>query len=333
VALQVASGEVLAVLGPNGAGKSTALAALAGLVALDGGRVELGGAVLEDPASGVRVPVARRSLGMVFQEHLLFPHLSVLDNVAFGLRARRVGRPEARSRAAAWLARVGVAEHAQARPRELSGGQAQRAALARALVTDPALLLLDEPLSALDAGTRPVVRSELRRHLTDYPGATLLVTHDALDTMVLADRVVVVESGRVVQQGPPGEVAAYPRTDYVAGLLGLNLLRGSGAGDRVGLDGGGYLVVPRAPPGRVLVAFPPAALTVHRQRPEGSARNVWAGRVRELEQRGDLVRLQLDGPPAVHADVTPGAVAELGLGPGEPVWLALKASEVSCYPA
>jgi len=195
VELAVGTGELVVLLGPNGAGKTTLLRALAGLVPLDRGRVVLDGAVLEDTAAGAWVPTERRPVGFVFQDYLLFPHLSALENVAFGLRARGLARAEARRRAAAWLDRVGLAAHAAARPRALSGGQAQRVALARAMVGEPRLLLLDEPLAALDAATRAEVRRDLRRHLASFGGTRLLVTHDPLEALALADRLVVLEGG------------------------------------------------------------------------------------------------------------------------------------------
>jgi molybdate transport system ATP-binding protein len=225
--LTVQPGEVVALLGPNGAGKSTALRLLAGLLPLDDGTVRLGRTVVEDTVARVRLEPEQRQVGVVFQDYLLFPHLTARENVAFGLRARGLARREARERADDWLARVGLAEHADRKPRQLSGGQAQRVALARALAAEPRLLLLDEPLAALDAGTRMEVRADLRHHLGSFDGATVVVTHDALDAMVLADRLVVVEDGRVVQSGAPREVSAHPRTDYVARLVGLNLLAGS----------------------------------------------------------------------------------------------------------
>jgi molybdate transport system ATP-binding protein len=327
-------GEVVALLGPNGAGKSTALRALAGLLRLDGGEIVLDGAVLD--GGRAFVPAERRAVGMVFQEYLLFPHLSLLENVAFGPRSRGVPRREARARALGWLRRVGLDDLARARPREVSGGQAQRAALARALVTDPSLLLLDEPLAALDASTRLQVRSDLRHHLGGFAGCTVLVTHDPVDAMVLADRLVVVEDGRAVQEGTPGEVARAPRTDYVARLVGLNLLRGRVDGSRVVLDDGPVVTAAAgAGPssGEVLVAFAPSAVSLHRGAPEGSPRNVFRGRVAGLEQHADTVRVRVEGEVTVLADVTAAAVADLGLVAGQEVWCAVKATEVSSYPA
>ncbi len=329
----VAAGEVVAVVGPNGAGKSTALRALAGLLPLDEGRVLLDGDVIEDAAARTRLPADRRSVGVVFQDYLLFPHLSARENVAFGLRARGVDRSTARRRADAWLDRLGLLPQAGSRPAALSGGQAQRVALARALVTEPQLLLLDEPLAALDAGTRLQVRADLRLQLSGFAGATVLVTHDALDAFVLADRLVVLEGGRVVQTGTPTEVARRPRTEYVAQLVGLNLYRGDASGTTVALAGGATVTSASAAVGPVLVAFSPASVTVHRNRPEGSARNCWPVTVGALEQHAATVRVRLTGALDVAADLTPLSVAQLALEPGAQVWAAVKATETSVYPA
>ncbi|MDN5857825.1 MAG: ABC transporter ATP-binding protein [Pseudonocardia sp.] len=332
VTITAGSGETIGLLGPNGAGKSTALRTLAGLLAVTSGRVELDGRVLDDGAA-LFVPAEHRPIGVVFQDYLLFPHLSALENVAFGLRARGVERHDARSRAEVWLRRVGLAEYGRARPRALSGGQAQRVALARALVTEPRLLLLDEPLAALDASTRIEVRAELRHHLVDYPGSTVLVTHDPLDAMVLADRLLVLEDGRVVQEGAPADIAQHPRTDYIARLVGVNLYRGTGRGTTVDLKGGGSLITAEPRDGDVLLAFAPSAVSLHRTPPNSSARNTWPVRIRGLEGRGTITRVQLSGTPDVVADITPAAVAELDLAKGAELWAALKATEIRTYPA
>ncbi|WP_029434184.1 ABC transporter ATP-binding protein [Blastococcus sp. URHD0036] len=329
--VHVEDGEVLAVLGPNGAGKSSLLRVLAGLLPPDGGRVEVDGEPWDDVAAGVHLPAHRRRLGMVFQDHLLFPHLTVTDNVAFGLRTRGAGRRESRAAAREWLARVELAEFGSRRPGELSGGQAQRVALARALAGEPALLLLDEPLSALDARTRLTVRAELRRHLGDFPGSTVLVTHDPVDAMALADRVLVVEEGRVVQAGPPGEVARRPRTDYVARLVGLSLLAGAGEGATVRLDGGGRVAVAEPASGSVFVAVRPESVALWPDPPHGSPRNVWPVRLVGATPHGATVRCELDGEVPLLADVTAAAFAELGLAPGAELWASVKASEVAVY--
>lgn len=332
--LDVAAGETIGLLGPNGSGKSTTLRCLAGLERPQGATIEITGIPVTDTARGIDVPPERRSVGYVFQDYLLFPHMSVLDNVAFGLRSRGVGKAEAAAAARDWLERLDIADLAQRRPGQLSGGQAQRVALARALVTEPDLLLLDEPLAALDAGTRASVRSLLRRHLADFRGAVVLVTHDPMDAMVLADRVVVLEQGRVVQTGPPGEIARRPASDYVAQLVGVNMLRGVASDGTVELAGGGAIhIADHVITGPVIVALRPEAISVHLRHPEGSARNVWQAAVKALESRGDLVRVELDGPPAVTAVITPGAVADLGLHEGSRVWLSAKATELDVYPA
>jgi molybdate transport system ATP-binding protein len=336
LSLSAGPGEVVVLLGPNGAGKSTALRALAGLLALDAGRIEVDGAVLADAARGAHVPPHSRPVGVVFQDYLLFPHLTVLDNVAFGPRARGVARSDARRQAADWLRRIGIADLATTRPRSISGGQAQRVALARALAVEPALLLLDEPLAALDARTRLLVRAELRRHLADFAGATVVITHDPVDAAVLGDRLVVIEDGQVVQTGRPADVARQPRTDYVARLVGLNLLAGRAAGRQVLLPGGGTVTAAEPQQGEVYAAFRPAAVSLFLTRPAGSPRNVWPGRITGLEPHGDGVRVEVGGAPdqagALLAEVTPAAVAELGLAPGVEVWAAVKASDIDVYP-
>ncbi|HEX5366174.1 MAG TPA: ABC transporter ATP-binding protein [Acidimicrobiales bacterium] len=338
VSVEVDDGEVVAVVGPNGAGKTTLLRAVAGLVPIDAGRIALDGAVLDDPAAGVLVPPADRPVGLVFQDHLLFPRLTALDNVAFGLRARGMRRAPARARAAQALARVGLADRAGARPAALSGGQAQRVALARTLATEPAVLLLDEPLAALDPRTRSRTRAELRRHLDGFPGARLLVTHDPVDALVLADRLVVLEAGRVTQSGSTADVARRPRSPYAAHLVGVNLLPGSAAAAHtVRVDGGIDLVVAEpVPAARVAVAVRPRAVALHRSCPEGSARNVWAARVLAVEAAApDRVRVEVTAgaSAAVVAEVTPAAVADLGVAEGIELWASVKAVDVDVYEA
>ncbi|MFF0409196.1 ABC transporter ATP-binding protein [Kitasatospora sp. NPDC004745] len=333
LALTAAPGEVVALLGPNGAGKSTALRALAGLLPLTGGHLRLDGVLLEDPGRRVCTPAEERPVGVVFQDYLLFPHLSALDNVAFGPRCQ--GRPKraARAEASVWLDRMGLAEHASARPGRLSGGQAQRVALARALAVRPRLLLLDEPLAALDARTRLDVRSQLRRRLAEFEAVAVLVTHDPLDAMVLADRLVVIEDGHEVQSGSPAEVARRPRTDYIARLVGLNLYQGTAKDHQVTLPTGTVLTTTEDLSGPAFVAFPPSAVTLHRERPESSARNVWKLQVTGLDLHGDQVRADLEGELPMAADLTPAAVAELDLAPGSAVWASVKAAQTHGYPA
>jgi molybdate transport system ATP-binding protein len=333
VALRIHAGEVVGLLGPNGAGKTTALRALAGLQPLAAGHVTVAGRDLDRPDRRVWTPAERRPIGVVFQDYLLFPHLTALDNVAFGPRRHGVDRRTARRQAADWLARVGLAEYARRKPRQLSGGQAQRVALARALAVHPVLLLLDEPLAALDARTRLDTRAELHRHLSAHPGATLLVTHDPLDALVLADHLVIVEDGRVVQEGDAATITAQPRTDYVARLVGLNLYRGTADGHTVRVADGLALTVADSLHGDAFVAFPPSAVALHPHRPDGSPRNTWPTVITGLQRHGDNLRVQLDGPVVAAADITPAAAAYLHLVPGQQVWAAVKAAETRAYPA
>jgi molybdate transport system ATP-binding protein len=297
-------GQVVAVIGPNGAGKTSLLRAVAGLVPAVGDlRVE--------GRSWVDLPVRERAVGMAFQGQLLFPHLTALENVAFGPRTAGAARDAARRTAQDWLHRFGVGELAGRRPRQLSGGQAQRVSIARALATDPRVLLLDEPFSGLDVGVAASLRVELARHLASYDGVTLLVTHDAIDALTLADVVWVLDDGRLVQVGPPREVAAAPLTRHVARLVGLNVLT---EGDR-------------------FLSFSPSSVTVSPAEPAGSARHRWPGTVTSLAPHGDAVRVLVSGEHELLADVTPAAVAELELAPGRQVWLSVKETAVRGYVA
>lgn len=333
VAITIGEGEVVAVLGPNGAGKTTLMRAIAGLLPLRGGHVRLDGQMLEDVASHQYVPTDKRSIGVVFQDYLLFPHLTVRENVAFGLRSRGVARRSASERANEWLERLGLVSYADARPAQLSGGQRQRVALARALAPKPRLLLLDEPLSALDLTTRAEVRRDLRRHIGSFPGLRLLVTHDPLEAAALADRLVVIEQGRMVQSGTSEEITERPRSQYVAELVGVNLLKGRAEHGSIRLANGSVVAAAAAEPGDVFVTVHPRAVAVHRHKPEGSPRNVWHGRIAGLDRMGDRVRVRIEGDVSIVAEVTSAALSELQLGEGEGAWLSFKATDVGVYPA
>jgi molybdate transport system ATP-binding protein len=326
--------EIVAVLGPNGAGKTSLLRAIAGLAPVGAGRITVDGTVVDDPEAGVFVTPSDRPIGMVFQDYLLFPFLSARENVAFGLRSRGVPRRDARRRADEWLERVGLADRADARPGALSGGQAQRVALARAVVTDPRVLLLDEPLAALDAQARAEIRRELRRHLAAAGGARVLVTHDPVDASVLADRVVVLEGGRIVQEGPMTEIALHPRSPYVADLVGLNLYRGRARNGMVTIAGGGVIVVAdHDVAGDVYVSVHPRSVGLHLDEPSGSARNHFSGTVVAVDALGDRVRVRIEGTVGIIAEVTSAAARDLHLAPGDPVVASVKATEVTVYPA
>ena len=331
VHLRVAPGETVAVVGPNGSGKTTLLRALAGLVPLTEGHVRYGDAVWEE--AGRRATAQERRVGVVFQSLLLFPHLSARDNVAYGPRARGLPRAAARRRADDLLAQLGVAELADRRAGALSGGQAQRVAIARALATDPRLLMLDEPLASLDVAVAMTLRIELRRHLASFAGSTLLVSHDALDALSLADRVVVLQDGRVAQDGTPEQVARRPRTAHVARLVGLNVLHGRSRGSTVELPDGSTLVTTTAYDGPTDVTFSPAAVTLGVDAPTGSARNHWQGRVVSLVPQGLAVRVHLDALGGLIADVTVESAAALGLVPGRVVHASVKATDVVVHGA
>ena len=332
VELETAGGETIAILGPNGAGKTTLFRCIAGLLAIDEGQIRLDDRILDDPQTRVFVPANQRPMGVVFQDYLLFPGLTAVENVAFGLRARGVPRAEARQRSLTWLTRVGLEDHAHLRPQALSGGQAQRVALARALAVEPRVLLLDEPLAALDVASKSEVRRDLRRHLSTFEGARLLVTHDPVDAYALADRVVIVESGRVVQSGTLSEVTARPRSRYVADLVGLNLLSGTAEGGTISTDSGGRLVSADTLDGPVFAVIAPHSVALYPALPEGSPRNVWAVTVADVDRLADRVRVSLAGEVSLVAEVTPAAIEHLGLRPGVRIWASVKATEVSLYP-
>ena len=289
-ALSIETGETVAVLGPNGAGKSTLLALLAGLLTADCGTARL------DDTDLFALPAHRREVSLLAQDALLFPHLSVLENVAFGPRSSGASREASRAEARRWLDEVDAADFAGRRPGRLSGGQAQRVAIARALASGPRLLLLDEPMAALDVTVVPTLRGVLRRVLADR--TVIIVTHDVVDAYTLADRVIVMEGGRIVDSGPTAEVLGRPRTAFAAALVGLNLLAD------------GSLVAPSA----VSVAKSPV-----------SANHAVDGLIESIETRGDLVRIKVGG---LAADLSPAAFAALSVVPGDRVSVSYPAAAV-----
>jgi len=302
------------------------------LLPIDRGRIVIDDQVLDDPNADVFVPAERRPVGVVFQDYLLFSHLTALANIAFGLRARGSSKAEANVRAAQWLERVGLGDLGSQRPRTLSGGQAQRVALARALATDPRLLLLDEPLAALDAGARSGVRRDLRRYLDSFDGMRILVTHDPVDAYALADRVAILDAGRVAQVGTLSEVAAHPRSRYVADLVGTNLVTGDVSDGVLMTDRGAHIVIADAQPGRSFAVIHPHAVTISRTNPAGtSARNVWEGTLGDIDRLGERVRVGIEGTLPITAEITSGALESMQLRPGDTVYASVKATDIEAY--
>ena len=338
VDLALAPGECVAILGPNGAGKSTLLSVLAGTLRPDSGQAVLAERILyADVPQRIWLPPYARGVALLAQDPLLFPHLSVLDNVAFGRRAAGDAPRAAREAAREWLGQVEAAEFAPRRPAELSGGQAQRVAIARALAAQPALLLLDEPMAALDVGAAPMLRRVLRRVL--HGRTALIVTHDLLDAVLLASRVVVLDGGRIVESGPTHEVIRHPRTPFTARIAGLNLIEGHATGtthlrDARGLEVEGTPHTPLLVGDPALAVFSPTVVSVHAERPGGSARNAFPVTIAELEPRDAQVRVRAsDGHGgSMLADVTAAAVSELDLHPGKAVHFSVKATAVTLYP-
>lgn len=345
VAFDVAAGEVVAVIGPNGAGKSSVLHVIAGLLRPDGGTVTVGAHRLTDGASGLHVAVHHRRVGLLLQDPALFPHLTVAGNVAFGPRARhdrrRGLRSEARPTAAHWLGEVGAADLADRRPGQLSGGQAQRVALARALAAEPDVLLLDEPLSGLDVTAASAMRRLLRGVLSSGGRSSVLVSHDLLDIVTLADRVVVIECGRVAESGSVADVLTAPRTAFGARFAGVNLVSG-----RAGDDGGSVLAAGLtwrgtrgpdvAPGGPAIAVFAPSAVAVSRDAPADDV-NVVAVGVAELDHRGPVIRVRAEATGGagggLAADISADEAAGLRLIPGERVYFSVDARDVAIRPA
>ena len=342
VAFQATASSTTVLVGESGAGKTSVLRLLAGLDRLDEGAVTIGGEPYADAAQGLHVPSWRREIGYVAQDYALFPHLSVYENVAFGLRASGVARARIRPMVDEALGLVGIPELANRMPLQLSGGQQQRVALARALVLSPRLLLLDEPLSSLDLQTRRLVRVELRSLLHRLPCITVYVTHSPVEALVFGDQVVVLDGGRVAQAGSRDQLLRYPRSPFVAELVGTNLFIGRAAAASTGPAPAetirtpeGVIAIEHSPgPGTVYLTVSPREITLSRTPPDGSAQNVFAGAVLELIPEppgGERVRVVLDTRPLLVAEVTREAVASLCLTEGIRVHAAFKATGVHLY--
>ncbi|MCB9880560.1 MAG: ABC transporter ATP-binding protein [Planctomycetes bacterium] len=328
--LLAGAGETVALVGPNGAGKTSCLHALAGLVRLEHGNVRLGMRLFDDGSAANFIPPEERRLGVVFQDHRLFPAMSVLDNVAYGPRSRGIDKRIARATAQEWLERVGITKRDE-KPVALSGGEAARVALARALAYEPDMLLLDEPLAAVDASARVTLESVLRSHLANFEGPRLLVAHDIGDAIALADRLIVLEAGCVIQSGTADELARRPLSNYVADLAGVNRFVGHCQGSIVTI-GNAELTVVSPIDGDVVVTLHPRAVSLFPERPTGSPRNVFELRVLHIESLHDRHRVQLTGSLPLVAEVTTASVEALRLHEGRTIFAAIKATELVVSP-
>lgn len=339
VDVTVPDGSTVAVLGRNGAGKSSLLNLVAGLLRPESGVISVGTRTLVDDDTFVEPH--RRSVALLGQQARLFPHMTVARNIAFAPAAARLGRTEIRRRVQRWAEAVDVTGLLDRKPHQLSGGQAQRVAVARALAADPAVLLLDEPFSALDVDVAARLRTLLGDVLADRGRVALLVTHDLVDAVTLADTALVLADGRVTAQGPVREVLARPTDDFAARLAGLNLVAGRWDGTAVAVGEVrvvGELAVGAAPSAgeSVTAVFDPSAVAVYAERPaHGSPRTVVQARVREIAPVGSRAAVRCAAPGSVEiiAEVSWAAVADLGLVAGASVWLTVKAGEVRVYPA
>lgn len=325
--IAIEPGQTVALLGPNGSGKTTTVHVLAGLIPTQNGSIVLDDRVLDDPGTSTFVAPEKRAIGVVFQDYVLFPKISVLENIAFGPRSRGIGRDAAHQLAKVWADRVGL-EDVERMPTDLSGGQSQRVALARALATEPDLLLLDEPLSALDVTTRADLRRILSDHLSGFPGPRLLITHDPTEAFLLADEICVIEEGQITQRGSADEIRLSPRTPYAADLADSNLVEGVASDGIVHVAGHQLHIADHEVEGPVLLTIHPNALSIHRDRPEGSPRNVWQTTVALIESLGDRVRLRTGHPLPLIVEVTAEAVVALALTETMPVWVSCKATEI-----
>ena len=334
------SGHTFVLVGESGAGKTTILNVIAGLVQPDRGRIRLEGICLFDGEVGIVVPVSERPIGYVFQEYLLFPHLNVFENVAFGLRAQRLPDKEIAESTWSILKQLEIDDLAKKHPHRLSGGQRQRAALARALVLKPKVLLLDEPLAALDAQTKREVRSELRATLASLSCVTLFVTHSPFEAMVFGDQVGVVDHGKIVQIGVGEELLRRPRSRYVATLMGLNLFHGrvlsrkaDGLAEIETRDGIVHAISEDVRD-ETFIAVDPREITLHTQAPSGTAQNVFPGRIRELTPEpplGERLRVVVDSKPPLVAEITLHSVQTLALHEGMNIFASFKATAAKSY--
>lgn len=334
ISLRMQPGETWGLLGPNGAGKSTVVSALSGLNEPDHGFIRLGEETWFDGASAIWYPPEQRSVGVMFQDGLLFPHLNIAQNLGYGLRSRGISRSDVARQVSRWLEKLEVSYVSHHRPHQVSGGQAQRVALGRALIGEPDLLLLDEPLSALDMAARPQFRRLLSEHLAEFPGPRLLITHDPAEAFLLSHQLAILEEGRITQTGTPQQIRLNPCTEYAANLVGVNRWPGTVSQGSVQI-GEHRLQVPEYPwQGPGLISVHPRAVTLHAEPPEGSAQNNWTAEVQHIAEvgAGDRLRVELGPSFPLVAEITRQAREQLRMQPGSQVWVSVKATEISVQP-
>lgn len=331
-AFDVPAGRTAALLGPNGAGKSTVVSVIAGIAPLKAGFITLGDRVLDEPDSGVFVPPADRRIGVVFQDALLFQHMDVQQNIEFGPKSVKRDPDQSRRLIELWIDRLDLDSLRKRRPSELSGGETQRVAIARTLVTEPELLILDEPLAAIDASARPRIRRILADFLDGFGGPAIVITHDPAEAFLLADDVLIIEDGRMTQCGSPEDIRMKPATRYAADLAGVNMMIGTAAGGTVVVGNHTLHIADSHVTGEVVITVRPQAISLHRHKPEGSARNSWQTTVRRVETHGEIVRVATGGPLELTAEVTTSGASDVGVAVGEPVWASIKATEIDVVP-
>ncbi len=335
IAFTVRAGETLVIIGPSGSGKTSILSQIAGLFDPDEGRIAVGDRVLFDSARRLSIPPERRHLGYVLQDYALFPHMTVLRNIEYGMEARGMSRDEIARRATDAMRMLSITHLAGVRPDRISGGEQQRVALARAIAAGGQALLLDEPLAALDTQIRQNARGDLRRVIRSIGLPAVFVTHDYVDALAFGDQICVLDRGAVVQMGPQEDLLLRPKSRFVADFMGANFLRGTAQPPRDGVSkvlvDGVEVAAVLDGPGEVFLAFSPADVTLSAEPPAGSAQNAFPARVTALLQLGSRIRVDLDAGFPLLAELTPDSLARLHLEIGSHVYASFKATAIEGY--
>ncbi|MFN0204784.1 MAG: sulfate/molybdate ABC transporter ATP-binding protein [Planctomycetota bacterium] len=332
VIFNVTAGDLTALIGPNGAGKTTILRSIAGLSVPEVGFVRVDHDIYVDCGELIYLPPEKRDIGFVLQDITLFPHLTVRQNIEFGARARGRMRQPGRPTADDWIEKLNLRNLQDRKPARLSGGEAKRVAIARALATNPKILLLDEPFSGIDTNVRAEIRRDLRLAVEAFGGICILVTHDPVEALSLAKKIIILENGCITQEGSIADVSRRPMSRFAAEFIGVNFYEGFAQGGIIKLQNGAEIVA-TAGEGRVFAVVPANAVSLHINIPSGSARNTWAGTVLQIDNSGDRLRVRVEGRVSYAAEITQAAAESLHLKIGSNVWGTVKATEVVVYPA